>query len=178
MRESAKSALGGIIAALSVSFMLMTYLSPFLVYTVPVIAGILLLVIVTEIGYRWAFGTYVAISLLSLFLIADKEAAVFFVMLFGYYPILRDFITGKIRFKIIIALIKLFVFNAALFLSIAVCNYVFHIDYSELTAGGKYFFVIFVLLMNAVLWLYDYLIKVLTELYKKKLQKKLRALFK
>ena len=178
MRDSAKSALGGIIAALSVSFMLMTYLSPFLVYTVPVIAGILLLVIVTEIGYRWAFGTYVAISLLSLFLIADKEAAVFFVMLFGYYPILRDFISGKIKYKIVVLLIKLLVFNSALFLSIAACNYVFHIDYGELTNGGKTFFVVFVLLMNIILWLYDYLIKVLTVLYKTKLQKKLRSLFK
>ena len=34
MRESAKAALGGMIAALSVSIMLLTYLSPFLVYSI------------------------------------------------------------------------------------------------------------------------------------------------
>ena len=52
MRESSKAALGGIIAALSVSIMLLTYISPLLVYTVPVISGLLLLIIVTEIGYK------------------------------------------------------------------------------------------------------------------------------
>ena len=69
--------------------MLITYFSPLLVYTAPPFAGILLIVIVNEIGYRWALGTYVAISLLSVFLIADKESAVYFTMFFGYYPILK-----------------------------------------------------------------------------------------
>ncbi len=64
MRESSKAALGGIIAALSVSMMLLTYLSPLLVYTAPVLAGLLLLIIVNEIGYRWAIGTYAAIGML------------------------------------------------------------------------------------------------------------------
>ena len=78
MRESSKAALGGIVSALAVIAMLVTYLSPLLVYTAPPLAGILLILIVNEIGYRWAFGTYVSISLLSVFLIADKESAVFY----------------------------------------------------------------------------------------------------
>ncbi len=178
MRESSKAALGGIIAALSVSIMLLTYLSPVLVYTVPVIAGLLLLVIVNEIGYHWAIGTYTAISLLSLFMIADKEAAVFYVMLFGYYPILKFFITAKIRNRFLLFFIKLLVFNAALFLSLAVCSFVFHIDYSELTSGGKIFSAVFVVLMNLVLFIYDFLIGSLTVLYRVKIQKRIRKLFR
>ena len=178
MRESSKAALGGIIAALSVSIMLLTYLSPILVYTAPVFAGMRLRSVVAEIGYHWGIGTFAAVSLLSVFMIADKEAAVFYTMLLGYYPILREFICGKIKNRIILFLIKLFVFNSALFAAIAICNYVFHIDYSEFSAGGKIVAAVYVVLMNAVLFLYDLLIGKFTLLYKKRLQKKIRKMFK
>lgn len=178
MRESSKSALGGITAALAVSIMLITYISPFLAYTAPPLAGVLLIVIVAEIGYKWAIGTYTAISLLSLFLIADKEAAVFFVMLFGYYPILREFLYSKLKNKIILALLKLIIFNSSLFVSITVSNYVFGIDYSEFSNGGLMFIILFVAAMNMILFLYDFLITKLTLLYKVSLQKKIRSMFK
>ena len=178
MRESSKAALGGMIAALSVSIMLLTYISPVLVYTAPVFAGMLLLIIVTEIGYYWGVGTFAAVSLLSVFMIADKEAAVFYTILFGYYPILREFIYGKIKNKFILFIIKLFIFNAALFAAIAICNYVFHIDYSEFSEGGKILVAVYIVLMNAVLFLYDLLIAKFTLLYKKRLQKKIRKMFK
>lgn len=178
MRESSKSALGGIIAALAVSVMLITYISPFLVYTAPAFAGVMLIVIVAEIGNKWAVGTYAAISLLSLFLLADKEAAVFFIALFGYYPILRGFINAKLRNKYLIWFLKLFIFNCALFVSITVCNYVFGIDYSEITDGGVWFIVLFTLAMNAILFLYDFLTAKLTVLYVSRIQKKIRRLFK
>ena len=178
MRESSKAALGGIIAALSVSVMLLTYISPVLVYTVPVFAGMFLLVIVEEIGYQWGIGTFAAVSLLSVFMIADKEAAVFYTMLFGYYPILREFISGKIKNRLILFLIKLFVFNVSLFVAIAVCSYVFHIDYSEFSEGGKIMMAVYIIMMNAVLFLYDLLIAKFTLLYKNKLQKRIRKMFK
>jgi len=178
MRESSKSALGGIIAALAVSIMLITYISPFLVYTAPPFAGILLIVIVSELNYKWAVGTYTAISLLSLFLLADKEAAVFFVMLFGYYPILRGFIYSKLNNKILLCGIKLFVFNLALFLSVSICNFVFGIDYAEITDGGIWFIILFIAAMNVILFLYDFLIAKVTLLYKTRIQKRIRALFK
>ncbi len=178
MRESSKAALGGIIAALSVSMMLITYISPVLVYTAPVFAGMFLLIIVEEIGYHWAFGTFTAVSLLSVFMIADKEAAVFYTMLFGYYPILREFICSKLRNRLLLFLIKLLIFNTALFGAIAICNYVFHIDYSEFSEGGKIMAALYIVMMNAVLFLYDMLIAKFTLLYKKRLQKKIRKMFK
>ena len=178
MRESSKAALGGIIAALSVCIMLLTYISPILVYTAPVFAGLLLLVIVAEMGYYWGVGTYAAVSILSVFIIADKEAAVFYTVLFGYYPILREYINGKIKNRILLFVIKLFVFNLALVSSVAVCNYVFHIDYSEFSGGGKILIAVFLVLMNVVLFLYDLLIAKFTVLYRTKLHKKIIKMFK
>lgn len=178
MRESSKSALGGIIAALAVSIMLITYISPFLVYTAPPFAGILLVIIVVEIGYKWAIGTYAAIGLLSLFLIADKEAAVFFVMLFGYYPILREFIYSRLKNKVILAILKFFIFNFSLLVSVGISSYIFGIDYSEFSEDGMLFIILFIAAMNVILFLYDFLLAKVTLLYKKNIQKKIRGLFK
>lgn len=178
MRESSKAALGGIIAALSIVIMLITYISPFLVYTAPQFAGLLLIVIVYEIGYGWAFGTYAAISLLSLFMIADKEAALYFVMFFGYYPLLRDFLIKKIRKTWIRLPIEVVIFNVTLFCAGVLGSVFFHIDYSDLTEGGKLFVVLFWIMMNVIFFIYDFLVDRLTILYKKKIRKRIRGLFR
>ena len=46
------------------------------------------------------------------------------------------------------------------------------------TKGGKLFIIFFAVLMNLVLFLYDFLIGKLTVLYKYKIHKKVRQLFK
>lgn len=179
MKDSSKSALGGIIAALSVSIMLLTYISPSLfVYSAPAVAGVFLVVIVGGMGYKWAFGTYAAVSILSMFLIADKEAAVFYVLLFGYYPILRTYFAEKIKNKVLLWIAKIFIFNIALALALLISNFVFGIDYSEFTEQGKWMVVLFLLLMNLLLIIYDLLVYRLLLLYTKKIHKRIRKLFK
>lgn len=178
MRESSKAALCGIVAALAVVIMMITYISPVLVYTAPPFAGLILLLIVNEVGFSRAIGTYVAVSLLSLFLIADKEAATFFTCFFGFYPILRIFLDKKIKLKAIKWIIKVFVFNLSLLSSVCVSMYIFNIDYSDFTDGGKYMAYLFFLMMNVVFVLYDFLIARLQILYFLRLQKRFRKLFR
>ena len=178
MRDSSKSALCGIIAALSVSIMLLTYISPFLVYAMPVFAGMFLIVILDEISGKWAFGTYTAVSLLSFFLIADKEAAVFYVLLFGYYPILRTWLIHKIRNGILRIMIKFIVFNLSLFASIGVCSFVFNIDYSEFSEKGMIYLIFVILLMYVLFFIYDFLLAVMTKLYILKVKDRIEKLFK
>ena len=178
MRESSKSALCGIIAALSVSIMLLTYISPFLVYAMPIFAGMFLIVILDEIGGKWAFGTYTAVSLLSFFLIADKEAAVFYVLLFGYYPILRTWLNQKLRNRFIVILIKFIVFNLSLFASVAICSFVFNVDYSEFSEKGMIYLIFVIIMMYALFFLYDFLLVVMTKLYILKVKDRIRKLFK
>ena len=178
MRESSKAALGGIVSALSVVAMLVTYLSPLLVYTAPPLAGILLLLIVNEIGYKWAVGTYVSISLLSIFFIADKEAAVFFTFFFGYYPVLKLYLDRKLHIRPIRALIKFLIFNISVAAAIAVCIFVFHIPYDDFTEGGYILFGVFWLMLNFLLVVYDYLITALQNLYQRKLRKRIQKIFR
>ena len=177
MRESSKAALCGIISALAVVTMLSTYLSPFLVYAAPAFSGLLLLLILNEIDYKWATGTYITISLVSVFTVADKEAAVFFTMFFGFYPILGHLLNKKIRNLYLRTIIKFVCFNISCLLSFLICMYVLGLDSEEITGGGAVFTAVFAVLMNILFLAYDILISRLQELYTKKLQKKFRKLF-
>ncbi len=177
MRESSKAALCGIISSLAVVIMLSTYLSPFLVYTAPAFSGLLLLLILNELGWKWAAGTYACVSLISAFIIADKEAAVFYTMFFGFYPILCFILERKIRNRIFRTAIKFACFNLSCLISFAICMFVLSLDMSDITEGSMIFTAVFIILMNVLFFVYDLLIIRLQLLYIKKLQKKFRKLF-
>lgn len=177
MRESTKASLGGIIAALSIVIMLSTYISPLLVYTAPPFAGMLLIIIINELGYKWSIGTFAAVSLLSVFVIADKEAAVFFSMFFGYYPILAIFLNKSVKNKFVCFIIKFLIFNTSCFSAVFVCSFFFGISYRDVVGEGLLFIIIFIMLMNVFFVIYDILITRLQQLYVLKLQKKIRKLF-
>ncbi len=177
MRESSKAALGGIISALAVVIMASTYISPVLVYTAPAFAGLLLLVIVNEISYKWAIGTFVSVSLLSIFMIADKEAAVFFTFFFGYFPILSKFLEKAIRRNWLRNLIKVMIFNASCIICVVVSLFVFGISYDDFQNEGALFMLVFFVLMNVFFFVYDRLVSSLQVLYIRKLKKKFRKLF-
>ena len=177
LRESTKASLGGIIAALSIVIMLLTYVSPLLVYTAPPFAGILLLIIINELGFRWSVATFAAVSLLSVFIIADKEAAVFYTMFFGYYPILVTGINKAVKNKLVNFVIKFFVCNIACIISIFVCTFFFGVSYDDIFSEGLWFIIAFILLMNVFFVIYDNLITKLQLLYVMKIQKKIRKLF-
>ena len=177
MRESSKAALSGIISALAVVVLLSTYISPFLVYTAPAFAGLLLLLILSEIGYKWALGSFFTISVLSLFLISDKEASVFFTMFFGYFPILSYFLSKKIKSGIIKIIIKFALFNISCILSYFLCIFIFGLPAEEITGEGIGYTIFLLISMNILFFLYDILSHRLLELYEKKFRKRFRKLF-
>ena len=96
-RNSAKTALGGIVAALSVTLMFLTSVIPTLTYALPAAAGILLVLMVVDVDKKWAFGVYATVSILSLLVLPDKEAAVMYVFFFGHYPILKAILEGRLH---------------------------------------------------------------------------------
>ncbi len=94
MRTTAKQiALGGIIAALAVIIMSMGGLIPVATYVCPMLCTILQFVVLNFCGGRIAWAWYGAVSILSLLLGPDKEAAAVFVFI-GYYPILKPKMDG------------------------------------------------------------------------------------
>ena len=112
-RISYRVALGGIVSAFCLVGMFLTGIFPLLYLVLPMISGILLLIIVEEVGTHWAWVTYIAVGLLSLFVTYDKEASLIFIMFFGCYPILQKYI-NRIPSKIARILVKLLFFNGSI----------------------------------------------------------------
>ncbi len=177
MKQSSKAAIGGIVSSLAVVIMLCTYISPLLVYTAPPFAGLLLVLTVNELGYKWSVGTYASISILSLLFIADKEAAVFFTMFFGYFPVLVLFFEEKLSSRLCKFILKLLIFDISCISAVFISSFVFGIDYSDFLEDGIWFLVFFVVMMNVLFVIYDRLIIKIQLLYKLRIQKRFRKLF-
>ena len=105
MRNQSKNmAMGGVFAALAVVIMNLGGLIPVATYTTPVLCMVLLKIVLLYCGRRIAWGWYGAVSLLSMLMSPDKEAAAVFLCL-GYYPILKPWIErrrGKWIWKLLV----------------------------------------------------------------------------
>ena len=87
-KKTRQMALCGMLCALSVVVMLMGGLIPLATFCCPVVVGILFIPIVLECGPKLGLAAYVAVSVLSVLMGPDKEAA-FLLVFFGYYPLLK-----------------------------------------------------------------------------------------
>ena len=178
MKNSAKTALGGMISALSLTIMLLTAVIPYLTYALPAISGALLVLMVIEINKKWAFCAYAAISILSFLILPDKEAAMMYVAFFGYYPILKPLLESKISNNKLCWIVKAIIFNISVVLAYLVIVKVFGIPLEEMEEYGKWSVVVLLIMGNVMFVLYDICITRLVTLYLKKWQKRFRKLFK
>ena len=87
-------ALGGVLAALAVVIMCLGTLIPIATYVCPAICMLLVQVVTKLCGRRIGWAWYGAVSVLSLLMAPDKEAAGVFLLL-GYYPIIKPWIDSK-----------------------------------------------------------------------------------
>ena len=110
-KHSRNMALGGVFAALAVVIMNLGGLIPVATYVCPALCMVILSLVHMACGRRIAWAWYVAVSVLSLLMSPDKEAAAVFVFL-GYYPILKPALEAK-RGK---WLWKLAIFNGSMVL--------------------------------------------------------------
>ncbi|MCL2633565.1 MAG: hypothetical protein FWD34_03520 [Oscillospiraceae bacterium] len=155
----------GIICALS-SIIMFTAVIPSLTYVMPAISGIMIWTVGSQINRKWAMMTFAAASVLSLILVPEIEAKTFFILLFGYYPVLRDII-DKLKLKITRFLVKFAIFNIA-----AVCSYfavVFIFGVQGMLDGlegvGEYAVYVLLLMGNIAFFLYDFSLKYIMYAY-------------
>lgn len=163
-QNTLKVAFGGMAAALALVFMMMTALIPAGTYVLPCLAGIVLVAIVIEFGHRWALLSYAAIAVLSLFLAADKEASIYFVAFFGFYPILKSAIE-RLRSAALQYLLKYAVFTVCIVAAFFVCKFVLMIPDEEFTIGGFYIPWAFLIAGEVMFWFYDKCITILLTHY-------------
>ena len=87
-------AMGGVFAALAVVIMSLGTIIPVATYVCPVACMLFLQIVVRMTGTRMGWAWYGAVSILSVLLAPDKEAAAVFFAL-GYYPIIKPKLDSK-----------------------------------------------------------------------------------
>ncbi|MCD7731324.1 MAG: hypothetical protein LUI05_07505 [Oscillospiraceae bacterium] len=165
-KVSYKVSLGGIVSAICLVMMFLTAVIPPLNITLPLFSGMMILVVAIEISHSWAFVTYLVVSILSFFITPDKEAAIFFAVLFGYYPILKDVIE-KISFKTVQWILKIALFNVAIVVIYQLTvKLLGTVDLIEEFGFMKQFMIPGLLIMfNGVLILYDVTLTMVKDAY-------------
>lgn len=152
-------ALGGMLAAVAVVIMCLGGMIPFATYICPMLCTIVQFVVLQFCGRKIAWLWYVVVSLLALLLGPDKEAAGVFLIL-GYYPIVKPFFErSRLRW-----LWKLLLFNGAIALLYLGLIHLLGLaaTMSEFEELGYWGLVVMLLLGNAVFFLLDRVLAMLT----------------
>jgi len=153
---AANIALGGVLAALAVVIMSLGTLIPVATYVCPMLCALILQLVWKLCGSRTAWAWYGAVSILSLLLAPDKEAAAVFLAL-GYYPILKpklDRRKGKWLWKVLF-------FNGVILAIYWLMMHLFGFDQlaAEFTEMGVLLTAVMLILGNVTFFLLDTLLE-------------------
>lgn len=182
MSKAAKTAMGGMMVALSVVILIPTALEIF-VYALPAFAGMITMLCVIELDKKWAFGVYAATSIISLLVVPNKEAAVMYVAFFGYYPIVKSVFESKLP-KVLEYILKFLVFNISVIIAYAALVKVFGMPFNELmgieegSSWGNFAVPVLLALGNLVFITFDVCLTRVVTVYLKVWQKKFHKMFK
>ena len=168
-------ALCSVITALSVLFMLMTMILPVAAYSCVMLTGLCTSLIVEEIDRKYALCSFAAVSILSAVLIPDKESVILYVVFFGYYPVLKDFIETKLK-KLVNFVIKMLVFNSACLISFFTSIYVLSVPKDSFMIGDLYLPWVILIMANLLFLIYDYTLEVMIRLYRVRFKKYLQKM--
>ena len=174
---SFKVALGGVVAALSLLFMILAGVTSTLVYAIPMITGALLMMLVVEFGHGFATLIYVAVSVLSLLLLGNKEAAIMYVAFFGYYPIIKSILEKHIR-SFVCWIVKYLIFNVAIVSSYFITTRIFMISFEDIESLGKFALPLLLLAGNVLFVIYDIMLTRLVSVYLYRWRKSIKRVFK
>ncbi len=177
MKKSYKIAVCGICTALSVLLMFLGGVLYIFTYTMPLLLGLLMLMLNKTFGKSCALITYVSVSILSMILVTDKEGVLLYILFFGYYPVIKARL-DTVKFKPLRAIAKLLLFNFALAGTELLAFYVFNIPFFEDGSKSIWIIVAFAVAMNAVFVMYEFLLNKYFILYEKRLEPKIKKLFK
>jgi len=168
MKQTRTVALCGMVSALSVAALAVGAMLGIGMYAAPMIAGLCLLPIRREAGWRGQGMVWLAVSLLSLMLISDVEQNLMYLCLFGLYPILYPAfqrLPGGVRIAA-----KMLFMNAV---TIAVEALVMLVLVPETL--GLWMGLTLMVMANAVFFLYDRLLPVFDALLSRYLRAFLKA---
>lgn len=155
--QSRVVAFGGMMAALALVIMNLGGLIPVATFVCPALCMMILALVTKMCGNRIGWAWYGAVTILSVLMAPDKEAAAVFAFV-GYYPVVKPKL-DRLKFSLIL---KVLLFNTAILLMYVLLINLFGMtqiaaDYQEL---GALMTVIMLVLGNLTFFLLD---KVLTR---------------
>ncbi len=175
MKRAGKVALCGLSAALAAGCMLLSAI-PATEYAVPVIAGLLLLPVILELGPKAGWAVYAASALLTLLLAPLPEPKLLFLLFFGYYPVAKchaDRLSRPLGW-----LLKFGLFNVAMVATYLLLKLISGLPSDAFVLFGVSVPLVFLLVGNLLLPLYDRAINAVIRFYCARLQPSMRRLFK
>lgn len=175
MKKSKQTAAAGVLSALSVVLMFFGSVVSVLSYIMPLLSGLFMIIAVESINRKTALSIYACVSLLSLFLLSDKECALLYAAFFGYYPIIRSEL-DKIKNRLLLWTMRVILFNVSIVFSQLICVFVFRIPFDDFF--GKWGIAVLLLLANLLFVMYEKLLAMLIVLYRKKYKSKINNLLK
>ena len=163
-------------AAVSIAVLFLTSIIPFGRTALAALAGLLLIAVVTEIGTPWAWCVYAAVSFLSVFLVAYKQAVLAYILVLGCYPILKAIIEKKSK-KWLGVILKLVFFNAAAIVDFWVAVTLLSVPKSSYKIFGMNMPWLLLLGASAVFLVYDYALSLLAIGYYERIHPIVRKVF-
>jgi hypothetical protein len=166
MKRTKKLTVSAMMCALSVVILYLASFFTTIDLSVSLIASLIMLLTVEELGYKAAFSVFVSTSLLSFLLLPQKYVAAMYLLFCGIYPIIRVFFERLPRAVRLIA--KLLYFGATLTAVLVFAKLVLNI---ELYTG--YMLILFYAVCILTFLLSDLFIKRFTLLYRFRLRRRL-----
>ena len=178
LKQSAKTALGGVGAALMLALMFLLSVFPSATIAAPAVASVVMVFAVLELGKGWAIGEYAATAILALLILPSKEAAVLFAVFFGYYPIVKAVIERKIRRRVPEWTVKIVSFlaivSAAYYLMIRFMG----VEFEEIGKYGRAAIPLLLLFGAIAFVAYDFCLTLFVSEYLRRWQKRFHKRFR
>ncbi len=146
MKNTKKLTFSAIISALAVVIMYVGALIEVLDLSTAALASICVLLVLTELGMKYAFLTYACIGVLSLLVLPTKYAGLMFVGFLGFYPMAKSFFERKFQ-GIICLILKFVLLNVCIFAMLLAVRYVM--------TEALWFEIMVLVLSNIVFVVYD-----------------------
>ncbi len=156
-----KMAYAAILSAVSVVVMLIGRFIPTLDLTVCAVASLTVLIACIELGYGFATLTYASTAILSLLLTSGTPVGIYYLFLFGCYPIVK-FLAQRLP-KWWAWIVKFLFCNAMLGIVVLLLNLFF--DLFSAIPYGKWYWVALWALCNFIFFLYDVALGRLVRFY-------------
>lgn len=175
MKRNTKITLSAMMAALASAFMLLSYF-PYLTYAIPAIAGLFIMVIVIELGCKWAIGGYLASAFL-IFLLAETESKLMYIGFLGFYPILKALLE-KWRKPVTEWVVKIICFNIAVGIIYFILSKIIGFSAEDFGVLGEYGIIVLLGLGNAVFVVYDIAVSRMAMMYMNLIHPKIKKIIK